>query len=165
MTQADLRLILFNAGIPASRWQLPDTGYEPCSAGYVRRNWEAWLDCRPAELVVFGDIGGKRVRVRPLWKEECGDCDNLALGTMSWADVGNALTAITLNTARGGLAYGTLFYVAGPSRPENFQVSGGHAINWFVDYDLTLRFFEPGMGQVVDLNSTERASACFGIAA
>ncbi|MBI5768727.1 MAG: hypothetical protein HZA93_13095 [Verrucomicrobia bacterium] len=165
MTQSDLRQILTAAGLPAVLWQLPDVSYDPCSSDFVGRNFEAWLESRPAELVVFGDAGGKRVRLRPLWEAESSDCDNLAIGTMAWAQVGNARKAKLTGVARGGLAYGFLFYQAGPARPENFQVAGGHAINWFVDYESRVNFFEPGMGQLVDLTTNERSTSWFGLAA
>lgn len=165
MTVSELRLTLTQAGLPALLWQFPDTVYEPCSADFVGRNWDAWLESRPAELVVFGDAAGKSIRLRPLWLAECDDCDDLSIATTAWAQVGNALKAKTTGTARGGLAYGFLFYTAGPARPENFQVAGGHSINWFVDYSNAVRFFEPGQGQLVDLNTAERSSAWFGLAA
>lgn len=164
MIQSDLRNLLTAAGLPAVLWQLPDVSYEPCDTDFVGKNFDAWLEARPAELVVFGEAGGKRVRLRPLWEAESGDCDNLAVGTMAWAQVGNARKAKLTGIARGGLAYGFLFYQAGPARPANFSVAGGHAINWFVDYDNRVKFFEPGVGQLVDLNTAERASAWFGLA-
>ncbi|MES2697267.1 MAG: hypothetical protein V4773_27630 [Verrucomicrobiota bacterium] len=165
MTQQDLRLILFAAGLPAALWQLPDFHYDTCSELFVARNWDAWLEARPVELAVLGEIAGKRVRQRPKWIEETSDCDNLAIGTMAWAQVGNALAGAQRGTARGGLAYGVIFFTAGPARPENFNVTGGHAINWFVDHANTVKFFEPGVGQLVDLNTAERSSAWFGLAA
>lgn len=164
MTQSELQNILTAAGLPAVLWQLPDLTFEPCSSDFVGLNWEAWLDARPAELVVFGEVSGKRVRLRPLWLEESDDCDNLAIGTMAWAQVGNARKAKLTGQPRGGLAYGFLFYQAGPARANNYNVSGGHAINWFVDYDNHVNFFEPGMGQLVELNTTERSTAWFGLA-
>ncbi|MBI5689287.1 MAG: hypothetical protein HZC55_04260 [Verrucomicrobia bacterium] len=165
MTQSELRNLLTAAGLPALLWQLPDLTYEPCSADFVRSNYSAWLEARPDELVIFADAGGKRVRQRPLWQTDSSDCDNLAIGTMAWAQTGNARKAKLTGVVRGGLAYGFLFYQAGPARPENFSVSGGHSINWFVDYDNSVNFFEPGMGQLVDLNTQERSSSWFGLAA
>lgn len=165
MTVADLRTLLLGAGIPAVLWQLPDLTYEPCSADFVQRNWDAWLAARPEELVVWGeDAAGRLNRLRPLWSAENHDCDNLALGTMTWAQVGNALKAKLTSQPRGGLAYGAVLYTASPARPENFLISGPHAINWFVDYDMALAFFEPAMGQTVTLTTTERSTAWFGIA-
>lgn len=168
MTLADqeLRAAISGAGVPPWNWQLPDVSYETVSAEWVGKNWTAWLNARPLELAVFGDMGGGKLgRVRPLWLAESTDCDNLAIGTVAHAQVGNALSAQHTRLARGGLAYGFLFYSAGPARDGNFQVAGGHAINWFVDHDRQMRFFEPGMGRMVDLNETERTSAWFGLAA
>lgn len=165
MTQSELRQILTAAGLPAVLWQLPDDTYEPCSLDFVGRNFEAWLESRPAELVVFANMGGKRVRQQPLWEAQSSDCDNLAIGTMSWAQVGNARKAKLSGVARGGLAYGFLFYAAGPARPENFMVEGGHAINWFVDYESCVNFYEPGVGRLVDLTIIERSTSWFGLAA
>lgn len=167
MTVADLRTFLLESGLPAVLWQLPDLTYEPCSADFVTRNWDAWLAARPEELVVWGDDNagtGRRKRLRPLWSAENHDCDNLALGTMTWAQVGNALKAVKAKQPRGGLAYGTVFYTASPARLENFLISGPHAINWFVDYDNRLTFFEPAMGETVTLTTQERSTAWFGIA-
>lgn len=165
MTKAELIDLLNNAGLNGWLWQLPDISYEPCSLNFVLENYNAWLEARPVELVTFRDAAGVRIRHRPRWLEEVGDCDNLALGTMMWAQVGNALKSVKTAQRRGGLAYGVLFYAAGPARPENFNIEGGHAINWFVDYDGKLRFFEPGTGVEVDLNTTERSATWFGIAA
>lgn len=164
MTTADLRSILAAAGLPAMTWQLPDAIYEHVSADFVQANWQAWLDARPPELIAVRQLGGgKSVRV-PRWEAQSGDCDNLALGTMSWADVGNELAAVRRGKPRGGLAYGALFYQAGPARAENFDIAGGHAINWFVAPDQSVHFFEPGAGEEVDLNPRERSSAWFGLA-
>lgn len=165
MTRIELRDILSAAGLPAALWQFADETYETVSKSFVLENWRAWLEARPAELVVFGLAGGKRVRLRPLWAKDNSDCDNLAIGTMAWAQTGNALAAVRRKEARGGLAYGVKFYQAGPARPENFRVAGGHSINWFVEPSHVVSFFEPGMGEFVDLNSPERNSAWFGLAA
>lgn len=165
MTQSDLRQILSAAGLPAVLWQLPDVSYETVSPAWVLENWSAWLNARPAELVTFRDAGGKRMRDRPLWKAEVSDCDNLAIGTVAHAQVGNALSSRIATEPRGGLAYGFLFYTAGPARPENYNIAGGHAINWFVGHDRAVGFFEPGAGSLVDLNTTERSMSWFGLAA
>lgn len=165
ITQKQVRDILVAAKIPGWLWQLPDDNYETVSEDWVRDNWSAWLDARPAELVIFRDAGGKSVRDRPVWIAECDDCDNLAIGSVAHAQVGNALAAKATGAARGGLAYGFLFYVANPARPENFGVFGPHSIQWFIDHSLTLRFFEPGVGQVVEPLDAERSTACFGLAA
>jgi len=165
MTQIELRQILTAAGVPAGLWQLPDETYESVSRDFVLANWRAWLEARPVELVVFGEVGGKRVRLRPLWVKENSDCDNLAIGTTAWAQTGNALAAVRRKEIRGGLAYGFNFYQAGPARPDNFGIAGGHSINWFVDPYHVVGFFEPGVGQFVDPNPTERSTSWFGLAA
>lgn len=164
MTTAQLRSVLTAAGLPAALWQLPDANYETVSADFVRANWLAWLDARPRELCAVSQIGGGKSERIPRWEPESGDCDNLALGTMSWADTGNALAAVRRGKPRGGLAYGALFYQAGPARAENFNVQGGHAINWYVAPDNTVHFFEPGVGEEVQLSAKERSSAWFGLA-
>lgn len=165
ITQQELRTILTSAGLPATLWQLPDTSYETVSETFVRDNWGAWLDARPPELITTYNVGGGLLRPVPRWIEGAGDCDNLALGTMAWANVGNALASVKRKQTRGGLAYGVLFYVAGPARLENFNVAGGHAINWLVQPTREVRFFEPGRGEFVDLNTTERSTSWFGLAA
>jgi hypothetical protein len=165
MTYQELRDLLTAAGMPAFLWQLPDATYETVSPGWVGENWVAWLEARPPELCVFRNAGGKSIRDRPLWIADCCDCDNLAIGTFAHGQVGNALAGQRARMPRGGVAYGFLFYDAGPARPENFNVSGEHSINWFVDHERVVRFFEPGVGQLVDLNATERSSAWFGLAA
>jgi hypothetical protein len=154
-----VRQLLIKTGLTASLWQLVDLSYETVSADWVRANWQAWLDARPSELVVWEDAAGKRIRARPLWLVDSDDCDNLALGLMAHADVGNALLAQLTHTDRGGLAFGVLFYTA------EQRVVGGHAINWFIDHDQHVVFFEPGTGEIVDLNPKERSSAWFGLAA
>lgn len=164
MTQYELRLFLLTSGLPASQWQLPDDTYETMSAVRLAEIWAAWVDARPVQLNTTRDIGGgKTVRI-PRWFAEAGDCDNLALGLMAWADIGNAL-AVAKGASSAGLACGVLFYTAGPARSENFNVAGGHAINWFLDHEKNVRFFEPGVGELVDLNTAERSSAWFGLAA
>ena len=166
MTQQELRSLLNSAGLPAFMWQLPDLSYETCSEQFVRENWSAWLASRPAELVTSYDCGGGMMRQIPRWIENAGDCDNLALGTMAWADCGNALAARRRGVTRGGLGYGVLFYQAGPARSDNYQVSGGHSINWFVELGTNaVRFFESGMGEIVNPSPIERMSASFGLAA
>ena len=160
MTVDQLRELLSQAGIPIMAWMLPDETYEPCSLGFVEQNWDAWMAGRPLEMVMRDGAQ----RLIPRWLEESGDCDNLALGTMAWADQGNALAAFKRGTPRGGLAYGMLCYVA-EQRAGNYGVVGGHAINWFVDYDNKVRFFEPGIGREVELTTTERDTAWFGLAA
>jgi hypothetical protein len=165
LTYQELRDLLSAAGLPAWSWQFPDLTYETVSPDWVIDNWRAWLDARPGELCVFSDAGGKRLRQRPLWIAECDDCDNLAIGTLAHAQVGNALSGQKYRLPRGGIAYGFLFYTAAPSRPENFNIEGGHAINWFVAHDRVVRFFEPGMGMAVELSEKERGSAWFGLAA
>ncbi len=164
LTNTELRGVLTLAGLPAWAWQLPDETYETVSSGWAVENWRAWLAARPAELCVTQDAGGKRVRVAPLWIADSSDCDNLALGTTAHAQVGNALAAQLVPVARGGIAYGFFFYTAGPARPANFNIAGGHAINWFVDHSRNANFFEPGRGVLVDLNPEERGSSWFGIA-
>lgn len=165
MNPLDLQALLGAQGLPSYTWQLPDATYETASANWCLENWAAWLEARPGELCVFGEVMGKRVRVRPLWIADVCDCDNLAIGTVAHAQVGNALSGQRYRLPRGGLAFGFLFYSAGPARAENFHVEGGHAINWLVDHERVLRFFEPGTGTFVELNPTERSSAWFGLAA
>lgn len=163
MTRDALKSLLLNAGLPAGLWQLPDKEYEPVSDAFVLKNWAAWVAARPDELTEITTIKGYARRC-PKWLPESGDCDNLAIGSMAWADTGNALAAEKRKQKRGGLAYGTLFYVAGPARADNFGVSGGHAINWYVRHSLEVMFFEPGVGEIVNLTQVERSSAWFGIA-
>lgn len=157
--------ILSRANLPGYLWQLPDASYETVSADWVIENWRAWLDARPIELCVCRDVGGKSVRERPLWIADVSDCDNLALGLTTHGHVGNATFARRIGQPRGGLAFGCLHYTASPARPANFNIEGGHAINWFVDHEGNVRFFEPGVGQLVDLNAKERGDAWFGYAA
>lgn len=159
MTSAALRQLLLTAGLPAALWQLPDRSYEPVSLSAVEANWGAWLEARPLELCNTASKGGKLVRTSPRWIEEVSDCDNLALGLVAHAQVGNALAAYHRHTTRGGLALGVVFYVA------QQRVQGGHAINWFVDHGGLVQFFEPGNGTRVNLNTQERSSAWFGLAA
>ncbi len=163
LSQADLRAKLVAAGLNATLWQFPDDDFEECSFGFVMANWTAWLAARPKELVITVDMGGKPVLL-PKWVPNAGDCDNLAFGTVCWADTGNALKAVLSGQARGGLAYGAMFYQAGPARPDNFGIAGAHAICWFVDFDGAVRYFEPGMGCEVFPSQIERASAYFGFA-
>lgn len=166
MTSQHLRDVLMGAGLQSAFiWYLPDDTFEAATRNFVLENWIAWLDARPAELVSSYDCGGGRMRRIPRWVKNAGDCDNLAIGTMAWADVGNALAAQRRNQERGGLAYGVLFYIAGPARPENYNVAGGHAINWLVDPSEQVHFFEPGMGEFVELTQQERDSVWFGLAA
>ncbi|MBI5770795.1 MAG: hypothetical protein HZA93_23665 [Verrucomicrobia bacterium] len=165
LTQPDLRGLLTAAGLPALLWQLPDETYETASADWVLDNWRAWIEARPGELLAVRDLGGGKTDRVPKWIAEAGDCDNLALATMMWADTGNALAAVRRGQTRGGLAYGVLFFIAGPARAENFRVSGGHCINWFVTHEREVRFFEPGVGDYSNLNTTERSGAWFGLAA
>lgn len=164
ITQPDLQQLLGDAGLPVAFWQWPDETYETVSAQRLREIWAAWVDARPPELIALRPLGGGKTMRIPRWTAGAGDCDNLALGLMAWADVGNAMLAAR-GEPRGGLACGVLFYLAGPARPENFGVSGGHAINWFVALDRTVRFFEPGVGELVELTTAERSSAWFGLAA
>ncbi len=164
MTQSDLRSLLIAAGLPASLWQLPDSTYATMTPSRLIQIWSAWVEARPIELTSARELGGGKTRRVPRWIAEAGDCDNLALGLMSWADVGNAM-AVAGGASRDGLACGVLFYNAGPARAENFHVAGGHAINWLVGHDLTVQFFEPGVGEFTDLNTAERSSAWFGLAA
>lgn len=165
MTQQFLRSLLIQAGLPASLWQLPDEHYETVSEEFVLENWRAWLDARPSELITRIDVGGGKTRPVPRWIESAGDCDNLALGTMAHANTGNALASVKRKQTRGGLSYGVQFYMAGPARLDNFGVAGGHAINWFVNPMHLVRHFEPGRGEFVTLNTTERSTSWFGLAA
>jgi hypothetical protein len=165
MKSSELRELLTKAGLPAMLWQFPDADYSPVSMAFVQANWQAWLEARPPELNYSYPVVGSLRRLRPVWVAGAGDCENMALATMAWASTGNALAAVKRKQARGGNAYGVLFYLASPARPENFSVSGAHAINWFVDPYDGLRFFEPAMGEPVDLNTQERSTAWFGIAA
>lgn len=160
----ELYAILVVSGLPGHAFHLPDADYQLCSAEWVRENWEAWLAARPRELCAFRDAAGKAILDRPLWLRDSSDCDNLALGTMVHGQVGNALSAQKTRLPRGGLAYGFLFYQAGPARPENFGVAGGHAINWWVDHARTVRFFEPGVGREVSLTPEERSSVWLALA-
>lgn len=157
--------LLTNNGLQGWLWHLPDETYETVSDAWVLENWREWVNARPNQLCVYTSAGGKAIKARPLWIADASDCDNLALGTLTHAQVGNALTAQRTRLPRGGLAFGMLFYTAAPAREENFRVEGGHAINWFVDHEGNVRFFEPGMGELVDLNAKERSSAWFGLAA
>lgn len=164
ITSYALTSLLLDRGLPAANFWLVDSMFETMSSDWVLENWEAWLAARPADLCCWRDAGGKSIRDRPLWIAEASDCDNLALGTLAHAQVGNALYAQRNGPGRGGLAYGVIFYQAGPARSENFQVAGGHAINWYIDHELQLHFFEPGMGREVSLNPQEKSAIWFGLA-
>lgn len=164
MTYRELRDFLVAAGLPATQWQLPDDTYETVSVDWVTENWVQWLHARPRELVLYRSVAGTRVPDRPLWLADASDCDNLALGTVAHAQVGNALLAQMVKQPRGGLAYGLVFYAA-EARPDNFGVVGAHCINWFVDHERNVRFFEPGVGAIVTMRPTERSTAWFGLAA
>lgn len=167
LTSNTLKDLLTNVGIPAKShtWVLPDISYEPVTRQFVLNNWDAWLAARPPELLRVRQIGGGKTALEPLWERESGDCDNLALGTMVHAQVGNALAAVLRRKPRGGLAYGVLFYMAGPARPENYGIAGGHAINWQITPRDEVLFFEPAAGAFVTLSQQERSSAWFGLAA
>lgn len=165
LLKSELKKLIGLANIPAYSWQLPDTVYETVSELWVGENWTWWLESRAPELVQWGERAGKRVRIGPIWFPNSRDCENLAFGTTAHGMEGNAISAVKTGKPLGGLAYGFMIYIAGPARPENFNASGGHSINWFVDHDLKLRFFEPGVGKFVELNSAERNSAWFGFAA
>jgi hypothetical protein len=167
MTNAEVLTRLIQANIPVfgASFQFMDLNYETCSAEFVLANWQAWLNARPLELCVTHDTAGKTIRDRPLWLKDSGDCDNFALGTMVWADMGNALRSMRESVARGGLAYGVLSYQAGPARLENNLIAGAHAINWFIDHDQQVRFFDAGFGTFVDLTLQERSTVWFGLAA
>jgi len=167
LTSNTVKDLLTNVGIPAKShtWVLPDKSYEPVSRHFICDNWAAWLDARPSDLIRVRQIGGGKSVREPLWERESGDCDNLALGLMVHAQVGNALAAAVRGNHRGGLAFGVLFYMAGPARQDNFGIAGGHAINWLITNELTVLFFEPAAGEFVTLNVQERSSAWFGLAA
>lgn len=158
MTRGTLYSILLREGLPIQLVGLADDDYAPISSGWVLRNYEAWLAARPLALTRRVEIGGVP-RIVPLWHANASDCDNLALGLMVHGQVGNALAALKQTTPRGGLAFGVVFYTA------TQRVRGGHAINWFVDHDGRLMFFEPGDGSFVTLTAGERASANFVLAA
>lgn len=107
-----LRDILSAAKLPAFMWQYPDATYETVSLGHVLEVWSAWLEARPAQLCVLGEVGGKTVRLRPLWISDASDCDDLAIGVMSHAQVGNALTALRAPAMVAFLACGAAILVA-----------------------------------------------------
>lgn len=159
MTRGHLYNVLVAGGLKVSLVGLADEFYAPVSPGWVLRNYEAWLAARPLPLTRTVQLGGGVTRRMPLWSAEASDCDNLALGLMVHGQVGNALAAVKQTTPRGGLAFGVVFYTA------TQRVRGGHAINWFVDHDGQLMFFEPGTGDFVTLTTGERASAVFALAA
>ena len=163
LSQADLRSALLEAGLNASLWQLANDEFEPCSYGFVAANWQAWVGSLPPELKTIEVVGGKSIAI-PRWLAEVNNCVQLAMGTVWWANVGNAIKEVQSQAPRGGIAYGMMFYTAGPARPENFNVAGAHAINWFVDFLGAVRFFEPGQGSEVFPSQIEKASAAFGIA-
>ncbi len=159
MTTVELFNTFIAAGLRPDFQHLADSYFEPVSAAWVQRTWDAWMYARPTALKRTVQVGGAD-RVVPLWLAESCDCDNLALGLMVHGQVGNALASVGRGTKRGGLAFGVVFYTA-----QSATMRGGHAINWFVGYDQELRFFEPGLGEIVELNSSERASARFCLAA
>lgn len=165
LTNIELRNLLVAAGLAALNWQLPDDSYETVSEQWVLDNWAAWLDARPIELCFTKEVGGKTLRSFPRWINNASDCDNLALGLMVHGDVGNGLAAFDRQEARGGLAFGTVFYTAETARPANYNAKGGHAVNWFVNHEGRVFFFEPGVGLLTELNPTERLGAWFGLAA
>lgn len=161
MTANALRLLLVGNGydhaLQTIFWHLADHNYEPVSWGWVRANWQAWLQARPLELCHTRNSGGKAIRSAPRWLPDSSDCDNLAFGVMVHGQVGNALSAVR-GDPRGGLAFGVLFYHPG--------IGGdAHALNWWLDHDDSIRTFEPGNGEEVTLSDKERGSAWFGIAA
>lgn len=160
MTAIDLFNTFIAAGLRPDFQHLADNYFEPVSAAWVQRNWDAWMAARPSELKRTIPVGGGASRLVPLWLEQSSDCDNLALGLMVHGQVGNALASVKRGTKRGGLAFGVVFYTA-----QSATMRGGHAINWFVGYGQELAFFEPGLGEIVELNSAERASARFCLAA
>lgn len=159
-----LELLTASGASPMAAIMCGDEQLETVSGDWVRENWLAWLDARPDELVIWEVVYGVRMRVRPRWIAEVSDCDNLALGVVAHAQVGNALAAVHTGAARGGLAFGVLFYQAGPARPGNYGVAGGHAINWYVEHSGALSFWEPGVGHNVELTPEEKASVWFALA-
>ena len=160
MTSGHLYNILVGGGLKVPLVALADDFYEPVSPGWVLRNYEAWLAARPSQLKGSVQTGSGPWRPVPIWSAEASDCDNLALGLMTHGHVGNALAAATGAKKRGGLAFGVVFYTSLTGR-----VRGGHAINWFIDHDGQLMFFEPGSGDFVTLTAGERATATFALAA
>lgn len=166
MTRGQLYNILVAGGLQVTLTGLADDYYGTVSPAWVLKNYEAWLAARPLELTKTVKLGGGVTRRVALWTAEASDCDNLALGLMVHGQVGNALAAVRAGGQTGaqerhagGLAFGVVFYTA------TQRVRGGHAINWFVDHDGALMFFEPGTGDFVTLTAGERASATFALAA
>lgn len=150
--------IIEGANIDSRKFQLADRDWHTCSESFCHGNWSAWLQSLPNELKEY-----RNSIQLPKWIAECFDCDNHSIGTFQHAQVGNALKEVRTAEKRGGLLYGILFYHA-VAKPENGR-QGGHAINWFIDHEGKLRFFESAEDRVIELYEEERRSAWFGFAA
>ena len=154
----EVQNILVLAGIKDSvvfqTFRLADRIWETCSEQFCHENWHRWVDSLPEELTEYRD--GLKC---PVWLPDVFDCDNHSIGTIQHAQIGNAKKAVQTGN-RGGLLYGILFYEAASQ-----NITGPHSINWLIDHDHLLKFFEPYNNRIIELTEEERQSVWFGLAA
>lgn len=162
----EVQNLLQEQGVPAElfgglypSFALSDRKWHTCSKSFALRNWTAWRNSLPDVLRHRNETGG----TVPVWRPEFFDCDNHAQGCATHAFMGNALRAMRDEKwLAAGLLFGLMYYVA-EYKPENKR-EGAHAINWHVDHNKRLRFFEPAEGRHVWLTEKELASIFFGSA-
>lgn len=165
LTRQQLTDILRARGVNTAGWVFADDSFETVSPEWVLRTAEACLDALPPALVEVVAVGGGKTTRRPRWVKEAGDCETQSIVAFAWGMVGNWHRATLDQVPRGGLAYGFLFYSAGPMRPENGYRGGRHCICWFVDHLGALRFFEFGDMALTELNEGEILTCTFGLCA
>jgi len=151
------------AGVPFLGFRWKDESYDPLSPAWVRAAWEAWVASLPLELTWLAPLGGGKTERRPLWLAEVFDCDDHARAFAAFVITACALDAQRTGRTRAGTALGPFDYTAEPKAGN--RRAGRHCAIWFVDHELSARFFEPADGNALTLSPTEILSITEGEAA
>ena len=154
MTRQDIVAAFEAKGIFKMPLLLEDQ-YDSVELEFLQECWGIGVQNLPSGLQQLVDIGGGKMEARPLWVEHVFDCNKIDRWFFSIVEQCQAAVAVHNGTKPNQYAVGPLSYLIGGNPAD------GHDINWFLDGNGHVRFFEPQTGEEVTLSDVELKSVFF----
>lgn len=175
MTQSDLISLLGAAKVTCSLSPLANLAYDPIDLPYVGSLWEAWVASLDSSLRSRVEICGPAYDAtgkmtcdavyewQPTYLLPSFDCAQMAFSFTAAMIEGSAMAASkeigSGKPIRNTPAFGYLYFVIGKgSYMGDNNINSRHAINWFIDFNNNVHFFEKQTGNEVKLTDGEVSS-------
>lgn len=134
---------------------LRSEAYDSIELEFIQECWDAAVLNLPPPMKVSFDLGGGKMQTRPKYVQPIFNCAAFSGWLGTYIDLCLTAVAIVKSTTPNTPMFGAITYLIGG------VVGDGHAIDWFVDGNSNLRWFEPQTREEKTLTDVERASISF----